>query len=535
MKNRYVKTTAAALKLSARQKLVVSGTPIQNRLQEMHTLFQIVQPDLLGDYKNFKKRYEVPIKEGNLKDATRRQVELKTFRALELKGEIQPYILRRTKEEVMRGGELSGGVGKNVCGTPSGRGVLFGGGSKNGVVQLDCSANGVAENLALVGREGRSGSSGAPAGTGAGARSRGAAEAGQQLLTTKKHEILVWLPLRPKQRERYEAFLESDRVKRLLREKDDAEVYKMAFKLIHNLKTLCLHPVLALKKDEQLWRTDSFEPDGDETKLDQSEEGLRDECAKVHAVAELCRHWRRRGKKFLLLSFSKQLLDLLEFAVFDSFGFSVLRIDGDVKPKHREEILERFQNPLKNSNVHGLIGTIDTIGQGLTLTAATRLILFEPNWNPTKCQQAMDRMYRLGQTADQVFAYRFMLEQTMEEHVYCLQNSKKGLAKVCLEEENQMRHVSSRDLKQIFSMERETPARGLLPSYEFLDGEDEEIQNVLGEAEEEVFFRDGGKIFDELADEAIIPHDSMDLWGPDKHVSGNAAELVVETVWGGGQ
>jgi superfamily II DNA or RNA helicase len=90
IKNPNAETTRQALRLRARQRLCLSGTPLQNHLGELWSLFDFLAPGFLGGQKSFKARYRTPIeKEG---DIERQQM---------LNRRIRPFMLRRTKEEVV--------------------------------------------------------------------------------------------------------------------------------------------------------------------------------------------------------------------------------------------------------------------------------------------------------------------------------------------------------------------------------------------------------------------------------------------------
>lgn len=90
----YIKTPGskaaqAARQLNARQRLCLSGTPLENHLGELWSLFHFLLPGWLGDSKRFSQEYRVPIeKHGN------------EARLLHLNGRIKPFLLRRTKEQV---------------------------------------------------------------------------------------------------------------------------------------------------------------------------------------------------------------------------------------------------------------------------------------------------------------------------------------------------------------------------------------------------------------------------------------------------
>ena len=90
IKNRDTKTSASAMKLEAEQRIILTGTPIQNHLGELWNLFQFINPGLLGTYEQFQKKYIQPISQDH---DTQRQQQLKRL--------VAPFMLRRTKQEVV--------------------------------------------------------------------------------------------------------------------------------------------------------------------------------------------------------------------------------------------------------------------------------------------------------------------------------------------------------------------------------------------------------------------------------------------------
>ena len=87
IKNRNTRVSAAAMDLQARSRLILTGTPLQNHLGELWNLFQFINPGLLGEWSDFKARYL--------------HGELDEQHSEFLRDLVQPFILRRTKEEVL--------------------------------------------------------------------------------------------------------------------------------------------------------------------------------------------------------------------------------------------------------------------------------------------------------------------------------------------------------------------------------------------------------------------------------------------------
>jgi len=89
IKNPEAKTSRACFSLQAELRVATSGTPIENRLSELWSIFRFLNPGLLGSLASFRKRFEQPISEGS--QASRRR----------LRRLISPFLLRRTKAQVL--------------------------------------------------------------------------------------------------------------------------------------------------------------------------------------------------------------------------------------------------------------------------------------------------------------------------------------------------------------------------------------------------------------------------------------------------
>ncbi len=90
IKNRDTKSSKAAMQMNSDFRLMLTGTPIQNHLGEIWNLFQFTNPGLLGSFEQFTDKFIIPIEKDNNR-----------VRQQELKGMLQPFLLRRTKTEVL--------------------------------------------------------------------------------------------------------------------------------------------------------------------------------------------------------------------------------------------------------------------------------------------------------------------------------------------------------------------------------------------------------------------------------------------------
>ncbi|XP_050259365.1 uncharacterized protein LOC126704402 isoform X4 [Quercus robur] len=100
IKNPSTQRAKSLLEIPSAHRIIISGTPLQNNLKELWALFNFCCPELLGDKKWFKERFEYAILRGNEKKATDREKRIGSAVAKELRERIQPYFLRRLKSEV---------------------------------------------------------------------------------------------------------------------------------------------------------------------------------------------------------------------------------------------------------------------------------------------------------------------------------------------------------------------------------------------------------------------------------------------------
>ncbi|KAL3456284.1 P-loop containing nucleoside triphosphate hydrolase protein [Aspergillus heterothallicus] len=123
-----------------------------------------------------------------------------------------------------------------------------------------------------------------------------------------------------------------------------------------------------------------------------------------------------------------QTLDILGLKL-EALGINYVRIDGKVSSADRTRRLNEFQSL---SNISVLLMTYGTGAVGLNLTAANRIHLLGPQWNPSVEEQAIGRAVRLGQ-AREVTVIRYIMRNTVEENIVAVQKNKKQLASLTLE------------------------------------------------------------------------------------------------------
>ncbi|CZR59211.1 related to DNA repair helicase ERCC6 [Phialocephala subalpina] len=348
IRNPNTAITIHCKELRTANRVILSGTPMQNNLVELWSLFDFVFPMRLGTLVNFRQAFEVPIKLGGYANATNLQVLTATKCAETLKEAISPYLLQRLKVDV-------------------------------------------ASDL------------------------------------PKKSEQVLFCKLTRPQRDAYEQFLASDDMKSILNRS------KQSLYGIDILRKICNHPDLLDKrlrgKPEYKW-------------------GNPNHSGKMQVVKALLEMWKRFGHKTLLFSQGVQMLDIIEEFVKSLPGFNYLRMDGGTNIKDRQTLVDRFN---KDPDLHVFLLTTKVGGLGVNLIGANRVIIFDPDWNPSTDVQARERAWRLGQKKE-VTIYRLMTAGTIEEKIYHRQIFKQFLTNKILKDPKQRQTFQMKDLYDLFSL-----------------------------------------------------------------------------------
>ncbi|MEK7403907.1 MAG: C-terminal helicase domain-containing protein [Acidobacteriota bacterium] len=167
--------------------------------------------------------------------------------------------------------------------------------------------------------------------------------------------------------------------------------------------------------------------------------------AKLDVLADHVSEIVEEGHKALVFSQFTSLLALVRERL-EASGLVYEYLDGATRD--RQARVERFQNdpacPL-------FLISLKAGGLGLNLTAAGYVFLLDPWWNPAVEVQAIDRAHRIGQT-QQIFAYRLIARDTVEEKILQLQNTKRDLAAAIIGEDNSLiRNLQREDIELLLS------------------------------------------------------------------------------------
>ncbi|RYP65683.1 hypothetical protein DL771_008182 [Monosporascus sp. 5C6A] len=170
---------------------------------------------------------------------------------------------------------------------------------------------------------------------------------------------------------------------------------------------------------------ESESDDGDVTRHEKTPHVLA--SAKVRQLIALLRK-EAHEHKFIVFSQFTSMLDVVE-PFLRKEGLRFARYDGGMRNDAREAALDALR---RDPRTRVLLCSLRCGALGLNLTAASRVVILEPFWNPFVEEQAIDRVHRLTQTVD-VVVYKLTVSRTVEERILDLQGRKRLLAEQAIE------------------------------------------------------------------------------------------------------
>jgi len=168
---------------------------------------------------------------------------------------------------------------------------------------------------------------------------------------------------------------------------------------------------------------------------------FRGEAGKFEQVLMRLETLRAAGHKVLVFSAFVRHLKLFA-ARFEAEGQAYAWLSGSTTPTDREKAIRRFT---EDPDVACFLISLKAGGVGLNLTAADYVFILDPWWNPASEMQALSRAHRIGQDK-QVFVYRFLTSQTIEEKIRRLQENKSKLAETFVQSGNPLLHLDKEAL-----------------------------------------------------------------------------------------
>ncbi|KAK1750232.1 ATP-dependent helicase ULS1 [Echria macrotheca] len=180
---------------------------------------------------------------------------------------------------------------------------------------------------------------------------------------------------------------------------------------------------------------------------------LRDnwlDSAKVTRVVELLREIQEAGEKTIIFSQWTSLLDLIECQIKYKLRLKYCRYTGGMSREQRDASVEEFS---KNPHNTIMLVSLRAGNAGLNLTAASRIIICDPFWNPYIEMQAVDRAHRIGQQRE-VKVHRVLVKETVEDRILSLQEDKRQLVEAALDEGKSasLGRLSENELRFLFNI-----------------------------------------------------------------------------------
>ncbi|EPS41290.1 hypothetical protein H072_4846 [Dactylellina haptotyla CBS 200.50] len=266
-------------------------------------------------------------------------------------------------------------------------------------------------------------------------------------LPPKTDIVLFCRPSKP-QLELYQAILNTSLAKRQMGSMDTA------LQLITLLKKVCnstalLRPVG--KDDEENKFSSSIL---EEARIANSTLLAGNSSGKLKVLEKILVKLKETTKeKVVLVSNYTSTLDILE-KMLNSKGLHHLRLDGKTPTNKRQDLVDKF-NRVNPDVAFAFLLSSKSGGAGLNLIGASRLFLFDSDWNPATDLQAMARVHRDGQKLH-VYIYRMMNTGCIDEKIYQRQITKQGLADSVMDQKAGGSNFTSAELRDLFRLDTET-------------------------------------------------------------------------------
>jgi SNF2 family DNA or RNA helicase len=149
-----------------------------------------------------------------------------------------------------------------------------------------------------------------------------------------------------------------------------------------------------------------------------------------------------KHKVLIFSSFVTHLELVKEYIESKNWRFSMLT----GQTNKREKVINEFQSDPEN---HIFLISLKAGGVGLNLTEAGYVFIIDPWWNPASENQAVSRAHRIGQDK-QVFVYRFITENSIEEKIQLLKDRKTSLADKFINSNNPFKEITKEEILELF-------------------------------------------------------------------------------------
>uniref|UniRef100_A0A6I8T133 Proliferation-associated SNF2-like protein n=1 Tax=Xenopus tropicalis TaxID=8364 RepID=A0A6I8T133_XENTR len=375
-------------------KLLLTGTPLQNNLAELWSLLNFLLPDVFDDLRSFESWFDITGISQNAEDIVANEREQNILHMLHQI--LTPFLLRRLKCDV------------TLEVPPKREVVVYAPLTKKQETFYTAIVNKTIEKMLGQEKEHVKIIS-SPAVGRAKRRSRKAVNYSELDKDTPNDlEKLINQLLKQQEVEKERPSAKADLPL-------DSEVNLKMRNIMMLLRKCCNHPYLIEYPLDPL--TQDFKID----------EELVNSSGKFLLLDRLLPEMKKRGHKVLIFSQMTMMLDILmDYCYYKKFNFC--RLDGSMSYSDREENMRKFNT---EPDVFIFLVSTRAGGLGINLTAADTVIIYDSDWNPQADLQAQDRCHRIGQTRP-VVVYRLVTANTIDQKIVERAAAKRKLEKLVI-------------------------------------------------------------------------------------------------------
>ena len=447
LKNPGSATARASRLIKSRHKLILSGTPVQNHVNELWAVFDFLMPNFLGSEAVFTKSFAKPIINGQSSGASPSAIGTSINKLKLLHQTVLPFILRREKQDVMK--ELPPKVMSDIpCVLSSVQATMY---------QQFIESSEAKHALAALQRSIEAAHQNGGGGSNSGVDIDQEQSMGRDVLKSLLYlRLLCTHPILVVKRAEDGNDGEDDEREDIAEQLSrlDSSGKLMALKDLLQSASICSDGLTAADNDQSTLYAKRVIPDytdlssGDFT---QSNEDLSDDLNGEEGSSTMAGKDQLTSKCLIFAQFTESL-DIVEEYLFAPHMPSLryLRIDGQVPLEERTKRVDRFNS---DESIQVMLLTTRVGGLGLNLTGADTVVFLESDWNPFSDLQAMDRAHRIGQTKT-VNVYRLICSDTIEEKIMRLQSIKMEMSKAIVKSDNSTMYSMGTDrLLDLFTFE----------------------------------------------------------------------------------
>ncbi|KAI5218805.1 hypothetical protein E4T46_06568 [Aureobasidium subglaciale] len=257
-----------------------------------------------------------------------------------------------------------------------------------------------------------------------------------------KTEYVVYCRPTQVQKDVYEAVVSTGVLNQALKSSE------ASFQMINVLKKLCNSPSLLIKdaSKEEEGTVNSLL-----SKVPASDLKSPGGGSKLQVLDEFLHLVRTKTQeKIVVVSNYTATLDIIG-KMMTALEYPHLRLDGSTPANQRQGLVDKFNRTSAN-NCFVFLLSAKAGGVGLNLIGASRLVLFDIDWNPATDLQAMGRVHRDGQKHP-VHIYRFLTKGALEEKIFQRQLTKQGLADSIVDNKANASSFTPEELRDLFTLD----------------------------------------------------------------------------------